>query len=84
MRAFTLSNINISETSRLIIIEFDLEHHWGGELAALCFGPVGIRTAVSMATDSSHTGENLVTTLAPSFLICPSLLLQVTRIIITS
>ena len=40
-----------------------------------------------MATDSSHRvimGENLVITLAPLFLICSSLFLQVTRTTITS
>ena len=45
------------------------------------------RTVVSMATDSSHRvvkGENLVTTLAPSFFICSSLFLQVTRTTIKS
>ena len=30
----TLSNMNISETSWLIVIKFHLEHHWGGGLAA--------------------------------------------------
>ena len=54
VRAFTLSNFNISETSRPIVIKFDLEHHWGGGLAALGFGSDWIRTLVSMATDSSH------------------------------
>ena len=42
---------------------------------------------VSMATDSSNRvimGENLVTTLAPSFSICSSLFLQVTRTTIKS
>ena len=53
--AFTLSNINISETSRPIIIKFHLEHHWGKGLAALGFGLDRIRTLVSMATDSSHS-----------------------------
>ena len=50
----TLSNMNISETSWPILIKFHLEHHWGGGLAASGFGPDGIRTLVSMATDSSH------------------------------
>ena len=49
-----LSNINISETSWLIVIKFHQEHHWGGGLAALGFGPDRIRTLVAMATDSSH------------------------------
>ena len=81
--AFTLSNINISETSWPIIRKFHLEHHWGGRLAALGFGPDRIRTLVSMATDS-YNGKNLVTTLAPSFFIGSSLFLQVTRTTITS
>ena len=50
----TLSNINISETSRPIIITFHQEHHWGGGLTVLGFGLDRIRTLVSMATDSSH------------------------------
>ena len=47
----------------------------------LCFGPDRIGTLVSMATDSSQreNGENLVSTLAPSFLIGSSSFLQVTR-----
>ena len=52
--AFTLSNMNISETSWPIVIKFYLEHHWGGGLVALGFGPDRIKTLVSMATDSSH------------------------------
>ena len=51
---FTLSNMNISETSRPIEINFHLEHYWGGGKAAKGFGPDQIRTLVSMATDSSH------------------------------
>ena len=54
VRAFTLSNINISETSWPILIKLHLDHHWGGGLAALGFGPDRIRTLVSMATDSSY------------------------------
>ena len=54
LRAFTLSNISISETSRPVVIKYHLEHNWGGGLAALGFGPDQIRTVVSMATDSSH------------------------------
>ena len=37
---FTLSNMNISETSWPIVIKFHLKHYWGGGLAALGFGPV--------------------------------------------
>ena len=54
IRLSTLSNINISETSRPIVIKFHKKHHWGGGLAALGFGPDRMRTLVSMATDSSH------------------------------
>ena len=54
MRLSTLSNINISEISWLIVIKFHSKHHWGWGLAALGFGPDQIRTLVSMATDSSH------------------------------
>ena len=54
IRASTLSNVNISETSWQIVIKFHLEHHWGGGLTALSFGLDMIRTLVSMATDSSH------------------------------
>ena len=34
VRPFTLSNLNISETSRPIEIKFHLEYHWGGGKAA--------------------------------------------------
>ena len=54
VHASTLSNMDISETSWPIVIKFNLEHHWGGGLAALGFGPDRIRNLVSMATDSSH------------------------------
>ena len=52
--AFTLLDMNISETSWPTIIKFYLKHHWGGGLATLSFGPDQIRTLVSMATDSSN------------------------------
>ena len=58
-----------------------------GKGHALGFGLDRIGTLVSMATDSSHRiimGENIVTTLAPSFLIGSSSYLQVTRTSITS
>ena len=51
---FTLSDMDISETSWPIIIKFYLKHYWGRGLAALNFGPDSIGTLVSMATDSSH------------------------------
>ena len=54
VRLFTLSNMNISETSWPIVIKFHQKHHWDGGLAALGFGSDRIRTLVSMATDSSH------------------------------
>ena len=50
----TLSNMNIFETSRQIVMKFYLEHYWGLGLAALGFGPDRIRILVSMATDGSH------------------------------
>ena len=53
-RAFTLSDMDISETSWSNIIKFHLKHYWGRGSAALGFGPDRIRTLVSMATDSSH------------------------------
>ena len=52
-------------------IKFYLKNHWGVGKAALGFGSDWIRTLVSMATDRSHmsyNGENVVHTLAPSFL----------------
>ena len=81
MRASTLSNMNISETSWPITIKFYLKSHWGGEKAALGFGADQIRTLVSMATDSSHRvimGEKGVITFSRLFLIGSFLYLQVT------
>ena len=46
--------MNISATSWPIEMKFYLKHHWGGGKAALGFDLDGIRTLVSMATDSSH------------------------------
>ena len=77
-----LSNMNIYKSSWLIIIEFYLEHYWGGGSTALGFRPDRIRTLVLMATDSSHRvimGGNLVATLASSILIDSYLFLQVMR-----
>ena len=54
IRASTLSKMNISETSQLIVIKFHQKHHWDGGLAASSFGPDRFRTLVFMATDSSH------------------------------
>ena len=39
VRLFTFSEMNISETSWLIIIKYHLKHHLSGGLAAVCFGP---------------------------------------------
>ena len=50
----TLSNTNISETSRPITTKFYLKHHWGRGKAALGFDADQIRTLVSVAMDSSH------------------------------
>ena len=74
VRPSTLSNMNISETSRPITIKFYLKHHLGGGKAALGFGADQIRTLVSMATDSSHR----VITFSRLFLIRSFLYLQVT------
>ena len=49
-----ISNINISETSKPILIKFHLEHYWDVEMVTLGFGLDRIRTLVSMATDSSR------------------------------
>ena len=54
VRASTLSNINISETSGPITTKFYLKTHWDGGKAASGFRPDRIGTLVSMATDSSH------------------------------
>ena len=54
VRASTLSNMNITETSRPITTKFYLKHHWGRGKAALGFDADQIRILVSMATDSSH------------------------------
>ena len=82
VRPLTFSNMNISANSGPIVTKFYLKHHWVGGKAAICFRPDRIRTLVSMATDSSHRvimGGNLVSTLAPSFLIGSSSYLQVLR-----
>ena len=50
----TLSNMNISATSRPIGMKFYLKHHWDGGKASVGFDPDWIRILVSMATDSSH------------------------------
>ena len=69
VRVFTLSNMNISETNGSIATKVYLKHHLGGGLAALGFGPDGIRTLVSMATESSHR-DIMVKTVSALFLGC--------------
>ena len=54
LRASTLLNINISETSGPIATKFYLKHHWGVGKAALGFEQDPIGTLVSMAMDSSR------------------------------
>ena len=54
MCLLTLSNMNISATSRPIANKFYLKHHWGRGKAALGSVPDQFGTLVSMATDSSH------------------------------
>ena len=54
VRVLTLSNMNISATSRRIGMKFNLKRLWGGRKASVGFDPDRIRTLVSMATDSSH------------------------------
>ena len=81
VRAFTLSNMNISETDRLMAIKFYMKHHWGGRKAALGFGADQIRNLDSMATDSTHRvimGEKGVITFSRLFLIGSFRYLQVT------
>ena len=48
------SNMNISEASRPITINFYLNNHWGGGKAAWGLDADKFRTLVSMATDSLH------------------------------
>ena len=50
----TISKKNISEASGLILIKFDVNHHWIGGLIALGFGADCIKIVVSIASDSSH------------------------------
>ena len=54
VRPSTLSNMNISKTSRQITTKFYLKHHWGGGKAALGFDADQTRNLVSMATDGSQ------------------------------
>ena len=46
VRPSTLSNMNISETSKLIETKFYLEHHWGGVKDTKGFMPDRFRTLV--------------------------------------
>ena len=65
----TLSNLNISATTRPNVLKFYLKHHWGGGKAALGFGADQFRTLVSMVTDSSHR-VIMEKTVSPLFLGC--------------
>ena len=60
VRLSTLSNMNISKISWLIVIKFHQKHHWGRGLTPLGFGPDRIRTLVSMATDSSMATDRVI------------------------
>ena len=51
--------MNISAASGPITTIFYPKHHWGGEKAALGFGPDRIRTQVSMATDRVIMGKTV-------------------------
>ena len=67
----------ISATKRPIATKFYIvKHYLGGGKAALGFGPDRIRTLVSMAY-RGYNGENLETTLVPSFSIGSSYFWQV-------
>ena len=50
----TLSDLNISKTSRPIAIKFYLDHHWGNGKAAFGFGYDWMRNLAFMVTDRSH------------------------------
>ena len=65
----TISNMNTSATSGLIIMKFYQKHHWDGGKAATGFGPDQIKTLVSMATDSVHRFI-MEKTVLPLFLSC--------------
>ena len=65
----TISNMNISATSRPITMKFYQKHHWDGGKAALGFGPDRIQTLVSMAINSSHR-VIMEKTVLPLFLSC--------------
>ena len=66
---FTLSNMNISESSGGITIKFYLKHHCGGEKLHKVLGQIRSELFFSMATESSHRfimWENVL----PHFLGC--------------
>ena len=74
--------MTISETKWLIETKFYLKHHWGGGKGALGCGLDQIGTLVCMQRIAciGLQWENVVNTLAPSFLINSSSYFQVTRI----
>ena len=51
----TLSNWNISDTSRSVKNKFRLKHYWGGGKASFGFMQDRIETLVSMATYNSFS-----------------------------
>ena len=84
MGLFTLSNNDISGTSRPITIKFYQKHHLGRGKTALCFLLDRVRqnsgVTFHMTTNSSHRfimGGNIFATLVPLFLIGSSSFLQV-------
>ena len=54
VRPFTLSNMNISKTSRPIIIKLYQKHSLGGGLPTSGFEADRSGTLVAMAIDASH------------------------------
>ena len=61
--------MNISATSGPITMKFYQKNHWDGGKAASGSGPDGIKTLVSMETDSSHR-VIMEKTVWPLFLSC--------------
>ena len=67
VRASTLSNMNISKTSGPIDFKFYMKHHWVGE-RLFSFWARSDRNSSFLGSHRVSIGENLVSTLAPSFL----------------
>ena len=93
IHASTLLKKNISKASWPVLIKFHKYHQWGGGgwgwgaggggvLAVLGFGANLVRILISTPTKTSHrhkSGENVVRTIATSFLIQSISNLQLTR-----